>query len=47
MSSLSAPTDCLRHGLFWFMNLTAADAKAFLAQGGDLLDVRKIWEDGE
>jgi hypothetical protein len=49
MSSLSVPKDRLRHGLFWFMNLTETDAHALevLRQTGDLLQVRKLWEDGE
>ena len=49
MSSLSVPADRLRHGLFWFMNLTETDAHALevLRQTGYLLQVRKLWEDGE
>ena len=49
MSSLSVPADRLRHGLFWFMNLTETDAHALtlLRQTGDLLEARKLWEDGE
>ncbi len=49
MSSLSVPKDRLRHGLFWFMNLTETDAHALavLRQTGDLLEARKVWEDGE
>ena len=49
MSSLSVPADRLRHGLFWFMNITETDAHALevLRQTGDLLQVRKLWEDGE
>ena len=49
MSSLSVPVDRLRYGLFWFMNLTETDARALmvLRQTGDLLEARKVWEDGE
>ena len=49
MATLSSPEDRLLNGLFWFMNLTATDAKALaaLAQDGDLLGARKIWEAGE
>lgn len=49
MSSLSVPADRLRYGLFWFMNLTETDAHALalLRQTGDLLQARKLWEDGE
>ena len=49
MSSLSVPADRLRHGLFWFMNLTETDAHALsvLCQTGDLLEARKLWEDAE
>ena len=49
MSSLSVPADRLRHGLFWFMNLTEADAHALavLSQTGDLLKARRLWEYGE
>ena len=49
MSSLSVPKDRLRHGLFWFMNLTETDSHVLevLRQTGDLLQVRKLWEDGE
>ncbi len=49
MSSLSVPKDRLRYGLFWFMNITETDAHALevLRQTGDLLQVRKLWEDGE
>lgn len=48
-AALSSPEGCLFNGLFWFMNLTAIDAKALasLARDGDLLEARKIWEDGE
>ena len=49
MSLLSVPSDRLRHGLFWFMNLTETDAHALavLRQTGDLLQARKRWEEGE
>ncbi len=49
MSTLSTPEERLRNGLFWFMNLTDTDAKALaaLAQDGDLLVARHIWENGE
>ena len=49
VSTLSSPVERLLNGLFWFMNLTATDAKALaaLAQGGDPLEARKIWEEGE
>lgn len=49
MSSLSVPKDRLRYGLFWFLNLTETDAHALavLRQTGDLLEARKLWEDGE
>lgn len=49
MSLLSVPVDRLRYGLFWFMNLTETDAQALmvLRQTGDLLEARKVWEDGE
>ncbi len=49
MSLLSVPADRLRHGLFWFMNLTETDAHALavLRQTGNLLQARKLWEDGE
>ena len=48
MSALSVPADRLRHGLFWFMNLTETDARALavLRQTGDLLEARKLWEEG-
>ena len=48
MSALSVPADRLRHGLFWFMNLTDTDARALAAlrQSGDLLEARKLWEEG-
>lgn len=46
MSALSSPMGRLTNGMFWFMDLTATDAKALavLAKGGDLLAARKIWE---
>ena len=49
MSLLSVPTDRLRYGLFWIMNLTETDARALtvLRQTGDLLEARRLWEDGE
>lgn len=49
VAALSSPEGRLRSGLFWFMNLTATDARALaaLARGGDLLEARKVWEDGE
>lgn len=49
MSSLSVPADRLRYGLFWFMNLTETDAQIFtvLRQTGDLLEARRLWENGE
>lgn len=49
MSSLSVPFDSLRHGLFWFMNLTETDAQALsiLRQTGCLLEARKFWETNE
>ena len=49
MASLSSPEGRLLNGLFWFMNLTDTDAKAFhiLTQDGNLLKARKIWEEGE
>lgn len=49
VAALSSPEGRLRSGLFWFMNLNATDARALaaLARGGDLLEARKIWEDGE
>lgn len=48
-AALSSPEGRLLNGLFWFMNHTATDAKALavLARDGDLLEARKIWEDGE
>ena len=49
VAALSSPEGRLINGLFWFMNLTDTDAKAFavLARDGDLLVARKIWEEGE
>ena len=49
IAAISSPEDRLRHGLFWFMNLTDTDAKALaaLAREGDLLAARRIWEEGE
>lgn len=49
VAALSSPEGRLINGLFWFMNLTDTDAKAFavLARDGDLLEARKIWEEGE
>ena len=49
VAALSSPEGRLLNGLFWFMNLTDTDAKAFavLARDGDLLEARKIWEEGE
>ena len=49
VAALSSPEGRLINGLFWFMNLTDTDANAFavLARDGDLLEARKIWEEGE
>lgn len=49
IAAISSPEERLRHGLFWFMNLTDNDAKALaaLAREGDLLAARRIWEEGE
>lgn len=49
MSAISLPMDRLLNGLFWFMNLTDTDARALavLAQDGDPLEARKLWEEGE
>ena len=49
VAALSSPEGRLHSGLFWFMNLNATDARALaaLARGGDLLEARKVWEDGE
>ena len=48
-AALCTPEDRLLNGLFWFMNLSATDAKALaaLAQGGNLLEARKLWEESE
>lgn len=48
MSAISLPKDRLLNGLFWFMNLTETDAGALaaLAQGGDPLEARRMWEGG-
>lgn len=48
MAAISLPKDRLLNGLFWFMNLTETDAGALaaLAQEGDPLEARKIWEGG-
>ena len=49
IAAISSPGGRLRYGLFWFMNLTATDAKALaaLALDGNLLEARQIWEEGE
>lgn len=49
LAAICSPMERLKHGLFWFMNSTETDAKALaaLAQTGDLLQARKIWEEGE
>lgn len=49
LSALTTPKDRLRHGMFWFMNLTATDAKALalLSQTGNLMEARRIWEQGD
>lgn len=49
MAAIASPMERLKHGLFWFMNATDTDAKALaaLAQTGNLLEARKIWEEGE
>lgn len=49
VATLSSPDERLLKGMFWFMNMTTTDAKALavLAQSGDLLLARRIWEDGE
>lgn len=48
-SLLSTPKDRLLHGMFWFMNLTATDAEALavLFETGNLLEVRRMWEQAE
>lgn len=47
MASLSTPKGRLLNGMFWFMNITGADAGALaaLAQNGDPLSTRKILEE--
>lgn len=49
MAAISSPEGRLCCGLFWFMNITDTDAKALaaLAQDGNLLEARQIWEEGE
>lgn len=49
VAALSSPEGRLLNGMFWFMNQTTTDAEALavLAQSGDLLEARRIWEDGE
>ena len=49
ISAISSPEDRLRYGMFWFMNITATDAKALaaLARDGNLLEARQMWEEGE
>ena len=49
MAAIASPIERLKHGLFWFMNATDTDAKALtaLAQNGNLLEARRIWEEGE
>lgn len=49
LTALSSPEGRLRHGMFWFMNLTATDAVALtvLAQTGNPMEARRIWERGE
>lgn len=49
MAAISLPKDRLLNGFFWFMNITDTDAKALaaLAQDGDPLEARHIWEEGE
>lgn len=49
MAALSTPEGRLRHAMFWFMNMTATDAKALtvLAQTGSAMKARLIWEKGE
>ena len=49
ISAISSPEGRLCYGLFWFMNLTATDAKALaaLARDGNLMEARQIWEGGE
>lgn len=49
MAAIGSPMDRLKHGLFWFMNITDTDAKALaaLAESGNPLESRRIWEEGE
>lgn len=49
VAALSSPEGRLINGMFWFMNQTDTDAEALavLARSGDLLEARRIWEDGE
>ena len=49
IAAISSPEGRLHYGVFWFMNLTATDAKALaaLARNGNLLEARQIWEEGE
>ena len=49
VAALSTPESRLRHAMFWFMNITATDAKALtvLAQTGNVMEARRIWEKGE
>lgn len=49
MSAIGLPKDRLINGLFWFMNITETDAGALtaLAQDGNPLEARKLWEEGE
>ena len=49
LALLSTPGGRLLNGMFWFMNITETDARALvaLAQNGDLLSTRKIWEESQ
>lgn len=49
VAAIASPMERLKHGFFWFMSSTDTDAKALaaLAQTGNLLEARKIWEEGE
>lgn len=49
MAAVSSPMDRLKHGMFWFMNITDTDAKALkaLAESGNPLESRRIWEEGD
>jgi len=49
IAAISSPEGRLCNGLFWFMNITATDAKALaaLARNGNLLEARQMWEEGE